>query len=252
MLSISNISKSFNNNLILDNLSFTFLDKKIYGLIGKNGQGKTTLVNILTNVLIPDKGEIIYNSTRLNLIKSSDLSLLNYKKDIAYSSDESASLEYLTPREYFSFINSIFNNDIKDKKERKNQIKGLEAKVDFASKSLLFDSYLDKTIALLSHGNKQKVSLISSYIHNPKIWFLDEPFLGLDVSSKEGLIKLMNDLKENNDSTIILIIHDINEAFKICDQLILLNDKNISKSIDLAKLDETKKDKLILEVSSLL
>ena len=261
MLKINEISKSFNDNLILDNLSFTFLDKKIYGLIGKNGEGKTTLVNILTNVLLPDNGEIIYNDKLLKLDKSNDIDLLNYKKDIAYSTDESASLEYLTPLEYFSFINSIFNSDIKNKSDKKKNIELLNKKVEEAANLLDFTSYLNKVIALLSHGNKQKVSLISSYIHNPKIWFLDEPFLGLDINGKKGLIKLIKKLKEENNSTIILIIHDIEEAFKLCDEILLLNDKNISKSYDLDMLNHdsnninNKKEiinKYISEVNSLL
>ena len=221
MLTIKNISKSFDNFSVIENVDFNLEEGKIYGLIGKNGEGKTTLLNCLCGVLTPSDGDIFYNG------RSIYDDLISYKKDIAYTPDECSALEYLTGREYLEFIFSVFYK-AKSKEEKKNNINILKEKVLSLSKLLNYEKYLDKKIALYSHGTKQKVSLIAACIHDPKIWYLDEPLLGLDPIAIKGLYKLFNDLKKRN-GTVFFSVHDLTACKEMCDDVLLMDNKKISK-----------------------
>jgi ABC-2 type transport system ATP-binding protein len=216
MLEIKNLSKAYGDNQILKDISFQLDEGKIYGLIGKNGIGKTTLINCLTGVLSYEQGQVLYNHEDIqnNLIK--------YKEGIAYTPDECAAFEYMTGKEYIEFIYSVYYPEAKDKENLDSIAEPLIKKFDM-------EKYLNKLIRSYSRGTKQKISLISACLHNPDIWFLDEPLVGLDPKASAALKDLF-DQRKSEGKTVFVTIHDILAAEEICDEVFLLKGQNIAKT----------------------
>ena len=218
MLEINNLSKSFQDSKILDRISFKLDSSHIYGLIGKNGIGKTTILNCLSGVLNYEEGEVLLDG------KNIQEDMMSYKKRIAYTPDECAALEYLTGKEYLEFIYSVYYPEAS--KEKSNELQG---KATPLIKLFDMEPFMNKLIRSYSHGTKQKISLIASYLHDPDIWFLDEPLLGLDPKATAGLFKLFEERKANG-KIVLVTIHDILAAEEICDTVLLLKDQHLYKT----------------------
>jgi ABC-2 type transport system ATP-binding protein len=218
MLDIQNLSKSFQSTPVLKGLTLKLEPSHIYGLIGKNGIGKTTLLNCLTGVLNPDEGKILSDE------KEIQADLLNYKRQIAYTPDESVAFDYLTGKEYLEFMVSVYFPT-----ETKKEDPALEKKIKDTVHLFDMEPYLSQLIGTYSHGTKQKIALIAAYLHDPKYWFLDEPLLGLDPKATGSLFSLFREEKQKGN-TILLSLHDISAASDICDTVFLLSDGKISKT----------------------
>ena len=224
-LDIVNLSKSYGQKEVLKNIGFTFEEGKIYGLLGRNGAGKTTFFNSLNNDISVDSGKFyLEDKYGRNELKSSD---------IGYVISTPIVPEFLTGREFLKFYIDINKDKIPDLKD-----------VDYYF-DLVKLSKEDQDILLkeYSHGMKNKIQILVNIIANPKIILLDEPLTSLDIVVQEEMKKLLKGLKK--DHIIIFSTHILELATDLCDEIVVLNNKNL-ELIEKKNLNTKKyKDKII-------
>lgn len=199
MTELKNISKSFNEKEVLKSINLTVPRGQIVGLVGSNGVGKTTLLNIIAGYLKPDSGTIDYDDGTI----------------ITYMPDVPSFFEYLTCLEYISFLNQ---NKIKKEK----LILYLEK----------FKIEYNKLIKTLSRGNRQKLALACCLYAKPNLIILDEPFSALDPNGKMEMIKMLNE-NITSDKIVILSSHSLENISTYCKRVILLKNGSISEDINL-------------------
>ncbi len=207
MIKIKNVTKTYNNNITaIKNLSLDIPDGKIIGFIGLNGAGKTTLIKMMTGILKPDKGTITIND--LDIIKDA----LDAKQNIGYITDSPDMFLKLTGIEFINFISDIYNVDSKKRKER----------IKYLVEQFELEDVLDKPMQGYSHGMRQKMMVVAALVHEPKVWILDEPMVGLDPRSAVVLKKMM---KEHADSgnTVFFSTHVLEVAEKLCDEIAIID-----------------------------
>lgn len=197
-LNIKNLNKSFGDKEVLKNINFSFSSNKIYGLIGRNGSGKTTFFNAINNDINVDSGEFLLND---KLVDASD---------IGYVHSTPLVPEFLTANEFLDFYLQINNKDNIDK----------EYYFDLVE---INNDDRDKLLKDFSHGMKNKMELLINIISDPKIILLDEPLVSLDVLVQENIKKILKDLKK--DHIIIFSTHILEIALDLCDEIVLLKDK---------------------------
>ncbi|MCK5683634.1 ABC transporter ATP-binding protein [bacterium] len=207
MLEINNISKSYGNLKILDSLDLKLNDGEIYSLLGENGSGKTTILNLLTGLLIPDNDGII----KINGLGIKD-NEVNYKKSFGYVQATPFFYEELTIKEFLLFIATLYDIDL-DETRFENLVK-------------IFEIDGDLFIGNLSFGQKQKVAIISALIHRPRLLILDEPTIGLDPISLKFFKNLILSLKSFG-VTIIFATHILEIAANLSDRIGILKDGKI-------------------------
>ncbi len=223
-LEIINLSKSFGTKEVLKNIDFTFESGKIYGLIGRNGVGKTTFFNSLNEDIDIDSGyfylEDEYGRNRLDI------------KDIGYVISTPVVPEFLTAKEFLEFFLEINKDKIinKDINYYFNLVK-------------ISKEDQNKLLRDFSHGMKNKMQILINIISNPKIILLDEPLTSLDIVVQEDMKKLFKDLKK--DHIIIFSTHILELAMDLCDEIVILNHKKLEQ-IEKRNLNTKKyKDKII-------
>lgn len=222
MIDVKSVSKTYNGKIkAIDDVSLKINNGEIVGFIGLNGAGKTTLIKMMTGILKMDNGSIKINGH--DIVKDS----LEAKKCIGYISDNPDMFLRLTGIEFINLIADIY--DIPES-SRKKRI------VDLTSKFDIYD-LLDKPLQGLSHGNRQKMMVVAALVHNPKVWILDEPMVGLDPRSA---LVLKNMMKEHasEGNTVFFSTHVLEVAEKLCDKVAII-DKG--KIIYYGTLDDLKK-----------
>ena len=237
MIEIKNVSKTFNGDIkAIQDLSLTISPGEIVGFIGLNGAGKTTLIKMMTGILRPDSGTITING--FDIVKEG----LKAKQIIGYISDSPDMFLRLTGMEFIHFIADMYHvpDDV-----RKERIKY------FAEQFNLIDA-LDKPMQSYSHGTRQKMMVIAALVHNPEVWILDEPLIGLDPKSALILKNMMKEhAKEGN--TVFFSTHVLEIAEKLCDKVAIID---YGKIVFFGTLEELKKqyhkkddlEKLFMEV----
>lgn len=199
MIVINNLSFSYNEKPVLQNISISFEENLTHGIVGLNGSGKTTFFNILAGFLSEDKGTIELNGQKIK------------KNDIAYIDSESFFYPKLTGLEFLSvFPNTNLNYD----------------EVELAR---IFDLPLDEFIDNYSTGMKKKLLIISQLKQDKKIFILDEPFNGLDMESNKTL-QMIIELLNNKNKTIFIASHIIEPLYTICQKIHHLKNKHFAKS----------------------
>ena len=222
MIEIKKVSKTFNRNIkAINNVDLTANDGEIVGFIGLNGAGKTTLIKMMTGVLKPDKGTILINGK--DIVKEP----IEAKKQIGYMADNPDMFLRLTGIEYIHFLSDIYEVP---KEERKKRIEELVKKFQL-------EEVLDKPMQSYSHGTRQKMMVVGALVHNPKVWILDEPLIGLDPQSAIILKDMMREHVKNNN-TVFFSTHVLEIAEKLCDKIAII-DKG--KIVYYGTLDELKK-----------
>lgn len=207
MLQITNLAKTYTGGKIaVDHLSLEISAGDICGFIGHNGAGKTTTIKCITGILDFDSGTITIDG---HSIQEDPIAC---KKAFAYIPDNPDLYENLTGMQYLNFIADVF---LLDKKTREREIKHY---------SDLFElrDQLGNTIASYSHGMRQKLALISAFIHQPKLLILDEPFVGLDPKAAHILKEQMNLLCANG-SAIFFSTHILEVAEKLCHKIAIID-----------------------------
>lgn len=209
MIEINNLTKKYKEKTAVNDLSLTINKGELFSLLGTNGAGKTTTIKILSTLILPTSGNIKINN--LDIIKDKR----KIKEIINISPQETAIAPNLTVLENLYFIADIYK--IPNKKE----------KVEELIKIFKLEEVLKQKAKTLSGGYQRKLSIAISLINNPKVLFLDEPTLGLDVISRRELWKVIKSLKEN--TTIILTTHYMEEAEELSDRIGIMNKGKLIK-----------------------
>ena len=220
MLKISNLSKSYakGTKKAVDSLNLEIKNGEIFGFIGPNGAGKTTTIKMITGILIPDEGEIEINGHSL---KSDPIAA---KMSMGYVTDTHDISEMLTGREYLSFMADMYDVPMLKRQERMEQF----------LKQFELDKAVDSQIKSYSHGMKQKLVITGALLHDPALWILDEPLVGLDPRSAM-LLKEQMRAHCAAGNTVFFSTHVLEVAERLCDRIGIV-DKG--KLIAVGTLDE--------------
>lgn len=213
MLRIENLTKKFGDKKAVDSLSLHIEPGEIYGFIGHNGAGKTTTIKSIVGILKFDEGEILVDGMS---VKESPIEC---KKKIAYIPDNPDLYEFMTGISYLNFIADIYNVSSQDRTERIKKYGDL----------LELTDDLAQPISAYSHGMKQKLAIISAWIHNPKLIIMDEPFVGLDTKSSHILKEMMRDVCDKGGA-IFFSTHVLEVAEKLCDKIAIIKNGKLIKS----------------------
>lgn len=207
MIDIKNVCKTFNGNVkAINKVSLRVNNGEIVGFIGLNGAGKTTLIKMMTGILKIDEGSIKIDSH--DITKDA----FEAKKHIGYISDSPDMFLRLTGIEFINLIADIYKIPIDERRKRI---------LDLTSKFDLYD-LLDKPMQGYSHGNRQKMMVVAALVHNPRVWILDEPMVGLDPKSALILKNMMKEhAKEGN--SVFFSTHVLEIAEKLCDKVAIID-----------------------------
>ena len=228
MLKIDHLTKTYGEKKAVDDLSLHIRAGEIYGFIGHNGAGKTTTLKAVAGILQFDAGEIIVNG------KSIRTQPLDCKRDMAYIPDNPDLYEYMTGIKYLNFIADIFGVDAQTRQERIRKYADLfELTTDLA-----------QPIAAYSHGMKQKLAIISAWLHDPKLIIMDEPFVGLDPKAAHTLKGMMRELCDAGGA-IFFSTHVLEVAEKLCDKVAIIKGGKLIRS---GTMEEVKGDDSLEEV----
>lgn len=204
MISITGLSKSYNKGAVkaVDNLNMHVNHGEIFGFLGPNGAGKTTTIKMMIGLLNPDSGSIIINGHDIQREP------LEVKRNIGYVPDNPDVYDRLTGIEYLNFMADVYGVPADLRKERIKYFLDIFELNDAATD--LIKSY--------SHGMKQKIVLTGALIHDPAVWILDEPMVGLDPKSSHLLKELMRKHCEKGN-TVFFSTHILEVAEKLCDRI---------------------------------
>lgn len=205
MLIINHLTKTYGDKKAVDDLSLHIQPGEIYGFIGHNGAGKTTTLKSVIGIQEFDGGEIFIDGMN---IKEHPV---DSKKQTAYIPDNPDLYEFMTGIQFLNFVADVFNVAVG---ERKECIEKLAAEFE-----ILND--LPQPIATYSHGMKQKLAIISAWIHKPKLILMDEPFVGLDPKASHILKGMMREVCDNGGA-IFFSTHVLEVAEKLCDKVAII------------------------------
>lgn len=228
MLKIEHLTKKFGDKKAVDDLCLHIRPGEIYGFIGHNGAGKTTTLKSVVGILPFDEGKITIGgeSVRENPIRC--------KRMLAYIPDNPDLYDYMTGIKYLNFIADIFEIPSDTRKEKIEK---------YAAAFELTDD-LTQLISAYSHGMKQKLAIISAWIHSPRLILMDEPFVGLDPKAAHILKEMMREHCENGGA-IFFSTHVLEVAEKLCDKVAIIKSGRLMKS---GTMEEVRGDESLEEV----
>ena len=228
MLKIEHLTKTYGEKKAVDDLSLHIAPGEIYGFIGHNGAGKTTTLKSIVGILRFDEGEITIDGTS---VKNDPLVC---KKKLAYIPDNPDLYEFMTGIKYLNFISDIFGVSADDRQARIRKYADLfELTNDLA-----------QPIASYSHGMKQKLAIISAWVHEPRLIIMDEPFVGLDPKASHLLKGMMRELCDRGGA-IFFSTHVLEVAEKLCDKVAIIKAGKLIRS---GTMEEVKGDDSLEEV----
>lgn len=213
MLNIEHLTKVYGEKKAVDDLSLNIAPGEIYGFIGHNGAGKTTTLKSVAGILQFDSGEI-----RVNGLSVKD-DPIGCKKQIAYIPDNPDMYEFMTGIKYLNFIADIFGVSASDRKER----------IGKYAEMFGLTNDLGQSIAAYSHGMKQKLAIVSAWIHNPRLIIMDEPFVGLDPKAAHLLKGMMRQVCDDGGA-IFFSTHVLEVAEKLCDKVAIIKNGQLIRS----------------------
>lgn len=228
MLVINHLTKSYEDKKAVDDLNLHIQKGEIYGFIGHNGAGKTTTLKSVVGILDFDEGEILIDGIS---IKEDPMTC---KKNIAYIPDNPDLYEFMTGIQYLNFIADIFNVDSNNRKQI----------IEKLAEEFEIKDNLVQPITSYSHGMKQKLAIISAWVHSPKLIIMDEPFVGLDPKAAHTLKEMMREVCDNGGA-IFFSTHVLEVAEKLCDKIAIIKNGNLIKS---GTMEEVKGDKSLENV----
>lgn len=228
MLRIENLTKTYGEKRAVDNLSLHIAPGEIYGFIGHNGAGKTTTLKAVVGILQFDKGEVFIKGES---IRKNPLAC---KQKIAYIPDNPDLYEFMTGIKFLNFIADIFGVTEEKRQERIRKYADLFEMTE----------NLAQPIASYSHGMKQKLAIISAWIHEPKLIIMDEPFVGLDPKAAHILKQMMREICDEGGA-IFFSTHVLEVAEKLCDKVAIIRNGQLIQS---GAMQEVKGDDSLEEV----
>ncbi len=215
MIEVSNLRKTYNDITVLDIPQLTITKGESFGLVGNNGAGKTTFFRLILDLIEATSGEVKIND--LSVARRDD-----WKSSVGSFLDEGFLIDFLTPDEFFDFTGKIYGQSKDD------------IAVFLSSMEEFFNGEIvgnKKFIRDLSKGNQKKVGIAASLIGNPQILILDEPFTALDPSSQIRLKRMLNELQNTREITVLISSHDLNHITEVCKRTVILEKGRIVKDI---------------------
>ena len=228
MLYIQYLTKRYGEKKAVDDLSLHIAPGEIYGFIGHNGAGKTTTLKAVVGILPFEEGEITINGVS---VKTDPLTC---KRQLAYIPDNPDLYDYMTGSKYLNFIADIFGVGAEERQERIRK---------YADLFELTDD-LAQPIAAYSHGMKQKLAIISAWLHQPKLIIMDEPFVGLDPKAAHTLKGMMREVCDQGGA-IFFSTHVLEVAEKLCDKVAIIKGGRLIRA---GTMEEVKGDDSLEEV----
>ena len=213
MLQIKNLTKRYGDKLAVDNLSLHIMPGEIYGFIGHNGAGKTTTIKACTGILNFEEGDILIDGLS---IKEKPLEC---KKQMAYIPDNPDMYDFKTGIGYLNFIADIFGvpEEVRDEL------------IDKYADAFEIKDNLGQLVSEYSHGMKQKLAIISAWIHEPKLVIMDEPFVGLDPKASHILKQMMRKMCDDGGA-IFFSTHVLEVAENLCDKVAIIKGGRLIKA----------------------
>ncbi|MBS1455991.1 MAG: ABC transporter ATP-binding protein [Clostridia bacterium] len=220
-LKVSGFSKKYGKNAIfaVEDLNFEVNSGEILGFLGPNGAGKSTTIKCIVGIQPPTKGEIEING--YDIVRQPVMA----KKQLGFVPDHYALYENLTGREYLNYIADLYEVSKEDR----------DAKMAELLKTLNMEKAIDNQMHTYSHGMKQKMTIMASIIHNPKLWILDEPLTGLDPISIFQVKECMKDHAAKGN-IVFFSSHIIDIIEKICTRIIIINNHHVAANVTLKEL----------------
>ena len=228
MLNIQHLTKTYGDKKAVDDLSLHIAPGEIYGFIGHNGAGKTTTIKACCGILQFDQGEILIDGLSIRQKP------LQCKAKIAYIPDNPDLYEFMTGIRYLNFIADIFGVSAADRRERIRR---------YADLFELTPS-LAQPVSAYSHGMKQKLAIISAWLHRPQLIIMDEPFVGLDPKASHLLKEMMREVCRQGGA-IFFSTHVLEVAEKLCDKVAIIKSGRLIRS---GTMEEVRGDASLEEV----
>lgn len=207
MITVTNLSKVYGGTTVLNIPHLEIPKGQSFGLVGNNGAGKTTFFSLLLDLIQPSTGNVFNNE--ITVSQSED-----WKPFTSSFIDESFLIGYLTPEEYFNFIGELRNQN---KADVSAFLQNFE---DFFNGEILGRK---KYLRDLSKGNQKKVGIVAALLGTPEVVILDEPFANLDPTTQIRLKKLIKELSEGSEMTILISSHDLIHVTEVCERIVVLD-----------------------------
>ena len=215
MITVHNLTKTYGENTVLNIDRLEIPKGQSFGLVGNNGAGKTTLFSLLLDLIQPSSGHIINKDVQVD--QSED-----WKPFTSAFIDETFLIGYLTPEEYFYFIGELRG---RNKADVDALLSNFE---DFFHDEILGQK---KYLRDLSKGNQKKVGIVASFIGNPEVVILDEPFANLDPTTQIRLKGIIKDLAAKDGVTVLVSSHDLIHVTEVCQRIVVLHKGEIVKDL---------------------
>lgn len=229
MIEIKNVSKTYNGEKkAINQVSFDIKDGEIFGFIGHNGAGKTTMIKSLVGILDFESGDILINN------KSIKKDPIGCKLEMAYVPDNPDLYENMSAIDFIDFVCDMYDTPIETRKEN----------IEKYAKMFEMEDKLNDDISSFSHGMKQKVALMAALSHNPNVLVMDEPFVGLDPKAVFDIKNIMKEMTKEG-KTIFFSTHILDVAEKLCDRVAIIKNGNIVK---IGKMKDIKGDSSLEKV----
>jgi len=215
MILAENLTKKYGSQVVLNIDKLEIPKGQSFGLVGNNGAGKTTLFSLLLDLIKPSSGHI--DSHGIQVDKSED-----WKPFTSSFIDETFLIGYLTPEEYFYFIGELRGRNKADVDSLLAQFE------DFFHGEILGQK---KYLRDLSKGNQKKAGIVASFIGNPEVVILDEPFANLDPTTQIRLKGIIKELAAKEEVTVLVSSHDLMHVTDVCERIVVLNKGEVVKDI---------------------
>lgn len=219
MIKVENLTKVYGAETVLNIPALTITKGESFGLVGNNGAGKTTFFRLILDLIRANSGAVL----------SKDIATAgseHWKEYTGSYLDEGFLIDYLTPEEYFQFVGKINNLAQQEIDEFMDSFK------DFFNDEILGKK---KYIRDLSKGNQKKIGISAAIMSNPEILILDEPFSSLDPTTQFRLKKILKELQEEKQVTMLISSHDLNHVTEVCKRIVILHNGDIVHDLATSK-----------------
>lgn len=212
MIRVENLVKEYRDSKkgivrALNGISFEANPGEIFGLIGDNGAGKTTTLRILSTVLSPTSGTVTIDG--LDVVSQA----AEVRSHFGFISGTTGLYARLTPRETLIYFGGLYGLSANEAKRRTNEL----------IETMKLEDFADRMCDKLSTGQKQRVGIARTVLHNPPVLFLDEPTSGLDVAGSQGMMEFVEEAR-NQGKTIIFSSHHMSEVERLCDRMVVMHE----------------------------
>jgi ABC-2 type transport system ATP-binding protein len=237
IIEVKNITKRFNDKLVLDNISYQVKEGEIFGFIGPNGAGKSTLINIMTSLLTPDSGTI--KICGYDILKEP----IKAKECMGYVPQELALMEDLNAYDNLEFFGALYGLKGKLLKER----------IAEALKVTGLEETRKQKVKKFSGGMKRRLNIAVSILHHPKVLILDEPTVGVDPQSRNHIFSFIKDICKEWGTTVIYTSHYMEEIEELCKRVFIID---LGKEVSYGDREEIKasvfsNNKVIIETQEI-